>query len=88
MNVRTEVKKLTTFEQMEANLAARKARSTKKLVRGGRFDVIRYSERHLHEGHETEHYESLMDNPVEFTIWWWCHDCKVDFWYMSVEIAD
>ena len=50
--------------------------------------VNEYSEDHLHEGHDVDHYETLADNPVEITVWYWCHDCNTDFWHASMEIVE
>jgi len=53
--------------------------------------LIERSEKHLHEGHEYEHYESLSDNAIEGTTWYYCQTCKAEgrdpeFWWASVEI--
>ena len=71
----------------------RKARATKIFVADESDSdwlagVNEYSERDQHKGHRTEHYETLADNPVEVTVWYWCHDCNTDFWYASTEIVE
>jgi len=93
---------MRSYEEIRRSLEERKDRSEKirhnltvetgeKGPDGKDVILIEYTEAHLHKGHVFEHYESLQDNPLEHTVWYYCQTCKAtgddpEFWWSSVEI--
>ena len=93
---------MRSYEDIQRSLEERKDRSEKLYhnlteetgstgVDGADVILVEYSELHLHKGHVYEHSESLQDNPIEHTVWYYCFTCKAlgddpEFWWSSVEI--
>lgn len=42
-------------------------------------DLQHVSEADEHVGHETEAYETITDNRIEYTIWRFCQTCHVEY---------
>lgn len=40
-----------------------------------------------HADHQTEEVETIWDNPVEYTEWWYCYTCKEGFIGYGTEIV-
>jgi hypothetical protein len=94
---------MRSYEEQKRSLEARKERSEKishnlttetgvMWSDGKDLFLVEYSETHLHKGHVYEHYESLSDNSVEHTVWYFCQTCKAkgddpEFWFSSIEMA-
>jgi hypothetical protein len=50
-------------------------------------DIWIASQRDEHEDHEIEPLETLYDNGLEYTEWFWCRTCSKEFMYKSVSVV-